>query len=209
MKKCCRRITLKSCRCWSFGLGVAFLIGICIFAVCLCLLPCGCRLHIEIEDCLQILILAITAIIALSVYKSSQEIEEVNTLIKLRELLTTGTNHEIHKKLEEQYLLKNKGNGKTFKENGDVMNDTEIFGFHKCDMFNYLGSLELCKIILDHKILSEESFMNQFGYRTRNVAGNKELLTYIGLNDCRFENNTYWSDLKNLIDTCNTYYKQN
>lgn len=149
----------------------------------------------DLAELIQIFILSITAYIALNVYASNAEIEELKMLIKLRELLSSGKNHEIHQRLEAM-SGSNTESGANLDEEEEDVDDTDAYldGFDNCEVFNYLGTLELCKIILEHDVISTTSFRNQFGYRVENVVSCPSIVK------CMSKDKSYWTDFFELLD---------
>lgn len=149
----------------------------------------------DLAELIQIFILSITAYVAINVYASNAEIEELKMLIKLREVLSSGKNHEIHQRLEAM-SGSNTGSGANLDEKEEEVDDTNAYldGFDNCAVFNYLGTLELCKIILEHDVISTASFRNQFGYRIENVVKCPSIVK------CMSKDKSYWTDFFELLN---------
>lgn len=156
----------------------------------------------DFAELIQIFILSITAYIALNVYASNVEVEELKMLIKLRELLASGKNQKIHQRLESmsgsganhEEKLRMDCEEEEEEEEEDDETDVYLDGFDNCDVFNYLGTLELCKIILEHDVISTTSFRNQFGYRVENVAKCESIVKQMD------KDRTYWDDFFELLN---------
>lgn len=120
-------------------------------------------------------IITLTLYVALCTFIRSKKVDAVESLVHIRELLSSTENMDIHSMLE------------TGTESFE-----EYYSKHKVHVYNYLGILELGNIYLDKNIISEEDFMGQFGYRIENVFNNQFLKKEI-------ENDkTYWQVLLDL-----------
>ena len=157
----------------------------CAIFLCLCK---GCTQwpHL-IMDGLNIIVLTITAIIALSAYSRGKKIEEANFLLKLRELLASEKNMEVHR-----FFCTEDNESSQFLNYTKGFNIDKHLDFDTVDLYNYLGTLELANILLLQDIISEESFKSQFGYRIENI---KTPAIQSMLNGEK----GYWDDLEELI----------
>lgn len=105
--------------------------------------------------------------------------KEVTTLLDIRNALNLKENVEVHENLRGS-------SGKWV--NGNI-NGHE--NWRKID--NYLGTLELCAILIKKGVISFENFKRQFGYRVHNIVVNKEIVRKIE------SEKSSWEDLYYLI----------
>lgn len=104
---------------------------------------------------------------------------ETSALLDIRNALNQKDNIEVHDNL--------RGTTGKWVENKII----EAENWRKID--NYLGTLELAKILIDKGVISKDNFKRQFGYRVHNVVANKEIVHKIE------SEKTYWQDLLELI----------
>lgn len=131
--------------------------------------------------------------ILLIIYTIQQNtaVKETSALLDIRNALNSKDNVEVHNNLRE-----NKGG---WRDSIPQDNDTE----RKID--NYLGTLELCAILIRNNVITVDNFKNQFGYRVYNVVRQPQIVEKIE------DEEKFWTDLLYLIsldlEWQNTYDK--
>lgn len=113
----------------------------------------------------------------------------INSLIELRKQLTTGNNRNVH------YALSPDEDKKTLNDKDVVPKSCGLEETEKIpmiDVFNYLGTLELGVQMVKRKMIPQDTFYNQFGYRLENIfEGNSDI----------------HKKVRNHINECKSYYK--
>ena len=168
---------------WVLALIAILAIGVCVVA--LCCQKCCTQRFLLVINCLNVIVLVITACVALRTYNRSKKIEEADFLLKLRTMLTSEKNMQIHKALE------NNTQTIPIKYVSGLEIDKQ-YPFDGVDLYNYLGTLELANILLEMDIISESSFRSQFGYRIQNI-------NIPAIQSMIVAEGAYWKELKELI----------
>lgn len=111
-------------------------------------------------------ILCLTAYIALKAYISSCKVEEIKAIEKMRELLSTKKNMEIHQLI--QWINDNKTDLIMKFTEGDVRpfdQSSNYFQQNEVQIYHYLGTLDMLYDMYCSDILSADKIYNHFGYR--------------------------------------------
>lgn len=111
-------------------------------------------------------ILCLTAYIALKAYLSSCKVEEIQAIEKMRELLSTNENMEIHQLIqwcndEKIDLIKDFTGGDThpFDKSSNYFQKNEVH------VYNYFGTLDMLYDMYCSNILPADKIYYHFGYR--------------------------------------------
>lgn len=142
-----------------------------------------------------LIIKAFIAILTLTIasiqLKRYIDLETTSTLAKLREMLTSDINMEIH------HLIQN---NQCFKK-CPINSTTHII--RDVDVYNYLGTLELGAIMVKRETITMGEFANQFGYRIEAVMNNCSVFTkYIQ------DEREYYQDLIQIWTELQQYYSK-
>ena len=111
-------------------------------------------------------------------------VETINALATLRNMLNSPENRRVH-----EYLLPD-DERKAILPNCET--ETDFQNIRNIDIFNYIGTLELGRLMRDNGVIDEANFKNQFGYREDNISNSKEIKEHI------LRNKEYYLDT--LID---------
>ncbi len=120
--------------------------------------------------------------IFLTIYtiRDNTSAKEASALLDIRNTLNQTDNITVHENLR----------GSTGAWRSSIPNDNETW--RKID--NYLGTLELCSILLRKGTISFQNFEHQFGYRIDNIVTQPEIV-----NKIESERDS-WEDLMYLIE---------
>lgn len=118
----------------------------------------------------------LTLLVAAKTYITSKHIENVKGLAQIREMLTSPMNMKVHKAINH-FASKSKFCDSKKKESDNSESDNfsnyqsfcNFYNANTEEVDNYFGTLELAKIYLDERVIDEESFYHQFGYRVENA----------------------------------------
>ena len=98
-------------------------------------------------------------------------VETINALATLRNMLNSPENRRVHEYLlpddERQAILPN------------CETETDFQNISNIDIFNYIGTLELGRLMWDNGVIDQTKFNNQFGYRVDNISNSKEIKEHI------------------------------
>lgn len=111
-------------------------------------------------------------------------VETINALATLRNMLNSPENRRVH-----EYLLPDDERKAILPDSEGEANFKEICNI---DIFNYIGTLELGCLMLENRVIDEDKFTNQFGYRIENLSNSQEIKEHI------LKNKKYYLDT--LID---------
>lgn len=111
-------------------------------------------------------------------------VETINALATLRNMLNSPENRRVH-----EYLLPDDERKAILPDSEGETNFKEICNI---DIFNYIGTLELGCLMLENRVIDEDKFNNQFGYRVKNLSNSQEIKEHI------LKNKEYYLDT--LID---------
>lgn len=111
-------------------------------------------------------------------------VETINALATLRNMLNSPENRRVH-----EYLLPDDERKAILPDSEGETNFKEICNI---DIFNYIGTLELGCLMLENRVIDEDKFTNQFGYRIENLSNSQEIKEHI------LKNKRYYLDT--LID---------
>ena len=98
-------------------------------------------------------------------------VETINALATLRNMLNSPENRRVH-----EYLLPD-DERKAILPNCET--ETDFQNIRNIDIFNYIGTLELGRLMRDNGVIDEANFKNQFGYREDNISNSKEIKEHI------------------------------
>lgn len=98
-------------------------------------------------------------------------VETINALATLRNMLNSPENRRVH-----EYLLPD-DERKAILPNCET--ETDFQNIRNIDIFNYIGTLELGRLMWDNGVIDEAKFKNQFGYRVDNISNSKEIKEHI------------------------------
>lgn len=101
-------------------------------------------------------------------------VETINALATLRNMLNSPENRRVH-----EYLLP-EDERKAILPNCET--ETDFQNIRNIDIFNYIGTLELGRLMWDNGVIDEAKFKNQFGYREDNISNSKEIKEHIKAN---------------------------
>lgn len=101
-------------------------------------------------------------------------VETINALATLRNMLNSPENRRVH-----EYLLPD-DERKAILPNCET--ETDFQNIRNIDIFNYIGTLELGRLMWDNGVIDEAKFKNQFGYREDNISNSKEIKEHIKAN---------------------------
>lgn len=101
-------------------------------------------------------------------------VETINALATLRNMLNSPENRRVH-----EYLLPD-DERKAILPNCET--ETDFQNIRNIDIFNYIGTLELGRLMWDNGVIDEAKFKNQFGYRFENLFNSKEIKEHIKAN---------------------------
>lgn len=101
-------------------------------------------------------------------------VETINALATLRNMLNSPENRRVH-----EYLLPD-DERKAILPNCET--ETDFQNIRNIDIFNYIGTLELGRLMWDNGVIDETKFKNQFGYRFENLFNSKEIKEHIKAN---------------------------
>ena len=101
-------------------------------------------------------------------------VETINALATLRNMLNSPENRRVH-----EYLLPD-DERKAILPNCET--ETDFQNIRNIDIFNYIGTLELGRLMWDNGVIDEAKFKNQFGYRVDNISTSKEIKEHIKAN---------------------------
>lgn len=101
-------------------------------------------------------------------------VETINALATLRNMLNSPENRRVH-----EYLLPD-DERKAILPN--CKTETDFQNIRNIDIFNYIGTLELGRLMWDNGVIDEAKFKNQFGYRFENLFNSKEIKEHIKAN---------------------------
>lgn len=101
-------------------------------------------------------------------------VETINTLATLRNMLNSPENRRVH-----EYLLPD-DERKAILPNCET--ETDFQNIRNIDIFNYIGTLELGRLMWDNGVIDQTKFKNQFGYRFENLFNSKEIKEHIKAN---------------------------
>lgn len=101
-------------------------------------------------------------------------VETINALATLRNMLNSPENRRVH-----EYLLPD-DERKAILPNCET--ETDFQNIRNIDIFNYIGTLELGRLMWDNGVIDEAKFKNQFGYRVDNISNSKEIKEHIKAN---------------------------
>lgn len=101
-------------------------------------------------------------------------VETINALATLRNMLNSPENRRVH-----EYLLP-EDERKAILPNCET--ETDFQNIRNIDIFNYIGTLELGRLMWDNGVIDEAKFKNQFGYRVDNISNSKEIKEHIKAN---------------------------
>ena len=101
-------------------------------------------------------------------------VETINALATLRNMLNSPENRRVH-----EYLLPD-DERKAILPN--CKTETDFQNIRNIDIFNYIGTLELGRLMWDNGVIDESKFKNQFGYRFENLFNSKEIKEHIKAN---------------------------
>lgn len=119
---------------------------------------------------INVIVLSLTALVALCVYKTNSKIENVKGLQELRKILNSEENMKVHQILCETADERKINSGKrNFEVQQKFVSIEQYYEENEQLVDNYLGTLELAKIYIDEGIIDKLSFYNQFGYRIENI----------------------------------------
>lgn len=111
-------------------------------------------------------------------------VETINALATLRNMLNSPETRRVH-----EYLLPDDERKAILPDSEGEANFKEICNI---DIFNYIGTLELGCLMLENRVIDEDKFTNQFGYRIENLSNSQEIKEHI------LKNKKYYLDT--LID---------
>lgn len=98
-------------------------------------------------------------------------VETINALATLRNMLNSPENRRVH-----EYLLPD-DERKAILPNCET--ETDFQNIRNIDIFNYIGTLELGRLMWDNGVIDEAKFKNQFGYREDNISNSQEIKEHI------------------------------
>lgn len=98
-------------------------------------------------------------------------VETINALATLRNMLNSPENRRVH-----EYLLPDDERKAILPDSEGETNFKEICNI---DIFNYIGTLELGCLMLENRVIDEDKFNNQFGYRVKNLSNSQEIKEHI------------------------------
>lgn len=98
-------------------------------------------------------------------------VETINALATLRNMLNNPENRRVH-----EYLLPD-DERKAILPNCET--ETDFQNIRNIDIFNYIGTLELGRLMWDNGVIDKTKFNNQFGYRVDNISNSKEIKEHI------------------------------
>lgn len=98
-------------------------------------------------------------------------VETINALATLRNMLNSPENRRVH-----EYLLPDDERKAILSDSEGETNFKEICNI---DIFNYIGTLELGCLMLENRVIDEDKFNNQFGYRVNNLSNSQEIKEHI------------------------------
>lgn len=101
-------------------------------------------------------------------------VETINALATLRNMLNSPENRRVH-----EYLLPD-DERKAILPNCET--ETDFQNIRNIDIFNYIGTLELGRLMWDNGVIDQTKFNNQFGYRVDNISNSKEIKEHIKAN---------------------------
>lgn len=101
-------------------------------------------------------------------------VETINALATLRNMLNSPENRRVH-----EYLLPD-DERKAILPNCET--ETDFQNIRNIDIFNYIGTLELGRLMWDNGVIDQTKFNNQFGYRFENLFNSKEIKEHIKAN---------------------------
>ncbi len=101
-------------------------------------------------------------------------VETINALATLRNMLNSPENRRVH-----EYLLPD-DERKAILPN--CATETDFQNIRNIDIFNYIGTLELGRLMWDNGVIDQTKFKNQFGYRFENLFNSKEIKEHIKAN---------------------------
>ena len=101
-------------------------------------------------------------------------VETINALATLRNMLNSPENRRVH-----EYLLPD-DERKVILPNCET--ETDFQNIRNIDIFNYIGTLELGRLMWDNGVIDQTKFNNQFGYRFENLFNSKEIKEHIKAN---------------------------
>lgn len=98
-------------------------------------------------------------------------VETINALATLRNMLNSPENRRVH-----EYLLPD-DERKAILPNCET--ETDFQSIRNIDIFNYIGTFELGRLMWDNGVIDEAKFKNQFGYREDNISNSQEIKEHI------------------------------
>lgn len=125
-------------------------------------------------------ILAATAFVALAVFKRGKLVDEVNVLLRIRELLNSEKSKEVYRYYDDI--------------NNPDIKDVDSLQATEHDVDEYLGVLEHVYSLYVDGIVTKEHVSRQFGYRIKSIAKDKDLVNKISVIEKDF-----WRDLDSLL----------
>ena len=114
-------------------------------------------------------------------------VETINALATLRNMLNSPENRRVH-----EYLLPD-DERKAILPNCET--ETDFQNIRNIDIFNYIGTLELGRLMWDNGVIDEAKFKNQFGYREDNISNSQEIKEHI-LRNKKYYLDTLINELK-------------
>lgn len=125
----------------------------------------------------------LTLAVASTQLKRYIDLETITTLAKLRELLTSDVNMEIHHRIITKQ---------------SIIGRTEDINIRPVDIYNYLGTLELGAIMFRKGAITIEEFANQFGYRIEEVMHNENIYEQYVCKELKYYNDLIyiWNKLQ-------------
>ena len=147
-------------------------------------------------------ILGITIIVALNTYLQSRRVENARALLEIRKTLSSDDNKRIHKFIGN-HKDKDVSEKKTNESNEAFQ---QFWNDEKFNIYDYLGTLELLNIYIKADIIEKDDFLQQYGYRLRNILRYSDLRNKIESQHSKYPG---WTNLIELMNIVEPTYKIN
>lgn len=123
----------------------------------------------------------ITLLVAIMTLSRSVRVEETKAIVDLRNLFYQEGNLKVHQALSINYDFCKKARGKSAEDSEKKEDAHSIFANdaeQHCALNNYIGTLEVAFLMVEHGVITIEEFDNLFGYRLNSLFANTSASNY-------------------------------